>query len=76
MLLECGREENDRRNYIMIILHESMGPGNDRTHDPWICSQTRICSQARYRLHLAAGVKIGMMMNDLLKLSRLTPEQK
>ena len=24
----------------MINLHESMGPGRDRTHDPWICSQT------------------------------------
>ena len=40
-----GREENDRRNYFMINLHESMGPGRDRTRDPWICSQTRICSQ-------------------------------
>ena len=26
-----GREENDRRNYFMINLHESMGPGRDRT---------------------------------------------
>ena len=34
-LLECfsGREENDRRNYFMINLHESMGPGWDRTRD-------------------------------------------
>ena len=30
------REENDRRNF-MIKLHESMGPGRDRTRDPWIC---------------------------------------
>ena len=37
------REQNDRRNYSMINLHESMGPGRDRTRDPWICSQTRIC---------------------------------
>ena len=22
-----------------------MGPDRDQTHDPWICSQTRICSQ-------------------------------
>ena len=29
-----GREENDRRNYFMINLHESMGPGRDRTRDP------------------------------------------
>ena len=34
----------------MINLHESMGPGRDRTRDPWICSQTRICCQTRYRL--------------------------
>ena len=35
------REENDRRNYFMINLHKSMGPGQDQTRDPWICSQTR-----------------------------------
>ena len=34
----------------MINLHESMGPGRDRTRDPWICSQTRICCQTHYRL--------------------------
>ena len=38
----------------MINLHESMGPGRDRTRDPWICSQIRICSQTRYRLRYAA----------------------
>ena len=27
-----------------------MVPGRDRTRDPWICSQIRICSQTRYRL--------------------------
>ena len=43
-------KENDIRNYFMINLHESMGPGWDRTHDPSICSQTRICSQTHYRL--------------------------
>ena len=41
------REENDRRNYFMINLHDCMGPGRDRTRDPWICSQTRICCQTR-----------------------------
>ena len=46
-----GREENDGRNYFMINLQESMGPGQDWTRDPWICSQTRICCQTRYRLH-------------------------
>ena len=30
-----------------------MGPGQDRTRDPWNCSQTRICSQTRYRLRYA-----------------------
>ena len=48
-----GKEENDRRNYFMINLHESMGPGRDRTRDPRICSQTPICSQTRYRLSWA-----------------------
>ena len=38
----------------MINLHESMGLGRDRTRDPWICSQTRICCQTRYRLRYAA----------------------
>ena len=38
----------------MINLHESMVPGRDRTRDPWIYSQTRICSQTRYRLRYAA----------------------
>ena len=31
-----------------------MGPDRDRTRDPWICSQTRICNQTRYRLRYAA----------------------
>ena len=31
-----------------------MGPGRDRTRDPWNCSQTRICSQTRYQLRYAA----------------------
>ena len=39
-----GREENSRRNYFIINLQESMGPGSNQTHDPWICSQTDICS--------------------------------
>ena len=30
-----------------------MGPGGDQTHDLWICSQTRICCQTRYRLRYA-----------------------
>ena len=39
-----GREENNRRNYFMINLRESMGPGRDLTHNPLICSQMRICN--------------------------------
>ena len=31
-----------------------MGPGRDRTRDHWICSQTGICCQTRYRLRYAA----------------------
>ena len=38
----------------MINLQESMGPDQDRTRDPWICSQTPICSQTHYRLRYAA----------------------
>ena len=34
-----------------------MGPGRDRTRDPWVCSQTRICSRTRYRLRYAARIK-------------------
>ena len=51
--------KGDRRNYFMINPHESMGPGQDRTRDPWICSQIRICSQTRYRLRYAA--RFGML---------------
>ena len=35
--------ENDHRNFM--INFKSMGQGGDRTHDPWICSQTCICSR-------------------------------
>ena len=44
----------------MINLHQSMGPGRDRTRDPWNCSQTRICSQTRYRLRYAAWYTLEM----------------
>ena len=46
--------ENDRRNYFMINLHESMGRGQDRTHNQWIWSQTPICCQTGYQLLYAA----------------------
>ena len=35
------REENGHRNYFMINLQESMGPGPDRTRDLLICGQTQ-----------------------------------
>ena len=37
-----------------------MGPSRDRTRDPWICSQTRICCQTHYRLcYVARYTKYG-----------------
>ena len=51
------KEENDRRNHFMINLHESIGPDRDRTRDPWICRQTRICSQTHYRLRYVSHRK-------------------
>ena len=39
-----GREENGHKNYFMINLHESMGPGLDRTHNPWICRHITDCA--------------------------------
>ena len=56
------RPENDRRNHFMINLHESMGPDRDRTRDPWNCSQTRICSQTRYRLRYAARLVVAWFL--------------
>ena len=42
----------------MKLFHDqsprNMGPGRDPTRDPWICSQTRICCQTRYRLSYGA----------------------
>ena len=35
-----------------------MGPSPYRTRDPWICSQTRICGQTRYRLRFAPGIHV------------------
>ena len=32
----------------------SVGPGRDRTRDPWIPRQTSICTPTRYRLRYAA----------------------
>ena len=40
----------------MINLHESMGPGQDQTGHPWICSQTHY--QLCYAAQLSDGVYI------------------
>ena len=58
----------------MINLHESMGPDRDRTRDPWICSQTCICSQTRYRLRYAARLirafnATSRYLNDVLNIN-------
>ena len=44
-----------------------MGPGQDRTRDPWKFSPTRICSQTRYRLRYAGITEASPTM---LALSR------
>ena len=54
----------------MINLRESMGPGRDRTRDPWICSQIRICNQTRYRLRYAARFK-GLVKQDIKNIALL-----
>ena len=46
--------------------HESMGPGRDRTRDPWICSQIRICSQTSNRLRYVNLIMVysyGFLLN-------------
>ena len=42
----------------MINLHESMVPGRDRTRDPWICSQTRVCQPDTLPTALRGPVQI------------------
>ena len=46
----------------MIDLHQSKGPGQDGTRDPWTCSQTHICSQTHYWLRYA-GYVVGVELN-------------
>ena len=56
------RKENDRSNYFMINLHESMGPSQDRTRDPWICNQTQWLS-VRVGLRVRASlVSLGCVL--------------
>ena len=64
------REENGHRNYFMINLHESMGPGRDQTRDPWICSQTGIFSQTHYWLRYAAQSSKKDIMHNVFAWSR------
>ena len=45
-----------------------MGPGRDRTRDPWNCSQTRICSQTRYRLRYAVSVQVKMSRQNVINV--------
>ena len=52
----------------MINLQESMGPGRDRTRDPWNCSQSRICSQTRYRLRYGNWVCTYLLMCRLIDI--------
>ena len=52
----------------MININESMGPGRDRTRNPWICSQTRICSQTCYRLRYAARFEFEPVIQEEVSL--------
>ena len=53
-----------------------MGPGQDRTRDPWICSQTRICCQTRYRLCYAARSLFNDKAENFLKTTVTKDEQE
>ena len=48
--------------YFMINLYKNIGPSRDGTRDPWICSQTRICCQTRYRLGYAVMALTPVML--------------
>ena len=58
-----------------------MGPDRDRTRDPWICCQTRICSQTRYRLRYAArcnartdsGAEITILSSKIYEKLNIAP---
>ena len=60
----------------MINLHESMVPGRDRTRYPWICSQTRICNQTRYRLRYAARPLVRPNKKIAIRGDGKSPDQK
>ena len=52
------------------------GPGS--THDPWICSQTHICSQTRYRLcYVARPVQMSeFMFGEVIRVSECVNANK
>ena len=57
----------------MVNLHESMGPGQDRTRDPWICNQTCICSQTGYQLCYAVrSYLLCLIVNIFSRISELS----
>ena len=45
-----------------------MGQDRDQTRYPWICSQTRICCQTRYRLRYAARLYASLKRKTMSKL--------
>ena len=49
-----------------------MGPGWDGTRDPWICSQTRICCQIRYRLRYTVCTLV-VIIQDQSELPQSIP---
>ena len=51
-----------------------MGPGMNRTRDPWICSQTRICCQKRYRLRYADQYQVLKKIVNWLPLTKTNRE--
>ena len=55
--LKQQKEETDHRKYVMINLQESIGPGLDQTHDPWISNRTH------YQLHYGARLTLMVFLN-------------
>ena len=54
---------------ISLYIYESMWPGQDPTRDPWICSQTCICSQTRYQLRYGEWSSDRMVVASFCYLS-------
>ena len=65
----------------MINPRKSMGPGRDWIWDPWICSQTLICSQtpylpAWYKKYLSSDAHFQLHLGDTCTLVSLHFEYK